>query len=299
MTRQPVVKGEDIEVLNSAGTQPPGNPLPIGAADCHFHIFDVRFPSASGKPVSPVGTVAHYRTLMRRLGLSRAVAVAPGTYSQSNDCLVDGLNQLGDAGRGVGIVQANVTLAELKDLHAKRVRGARLYLHRPAGRDQLRWSREDMVRLADLVANLGWHLEFVVSEGDKLVEAEDFLASLGKKAKIVIDHFAYVPQPEGVHHASAASLRRLLEQGNTWLKLSGQYYTSKVGFPTYADVDELARFMIGVRPDRMLWGSDWPHTNKTFPDAGRLIDQLVSWAPSPEMQKRILVDNPNEVYWYE
>lgn len=289
MEMSSIVAGEVLSVPNSAGTAPPQPALPAGATDCHFHIFDPRFPTESGKPVTADATVDHYRLMMRRLGLSRGVVIAPTTYKQSNDCLLDALEQFGDIARGVAIVPSDVSLEEIKRLHAGGVRGARFYFNknvRPA---------DETIAVAHRVADLGWHLEFVATPSDQLIANEAMLRDL--PCRVVIDHFGHIPQPEGVNHPAAAVLMRLLEQGNTWIKLSATYRSSKMGFPDYEDLDELASKLIATRGDRILWGTDWPHTGHTPPDPAKLLERIGKWTSSAEARHRILVDNPTGLYW--
>lgn len=284
------VRGEATEVPNSVGTEPPKTRVPAGATDAHHHIYDPRFPETSGT-TRPVGTVEQYRLLKRRLGLTRSVVVAPNTYNRDNDCLVDALRQLGDDGRGVAIVQPSVTRAELEVLHKEGVRGIRLYF----GKNE--WTRDEVTAVAGWLADLGWHIEYQPGHADKVAENADMLGSL--PCAIVLDHFAYIPQPEGADHPAAAPIFRLLENGRTWVKLSGNYFTSKVGFPDYTDLNDLGRRFVDARPDRMVWGTDWPHTRKVYPDDAKLLDQISLWAPDEANRLAILVGNPDRLYWYD
>lgn len=285
------VKGETLEVPNSNGVEPPATPVPAGATDCHHHIFDLRFPKLTGKPMRAVGTADDYQRLKRRLGLSRSVVVAPASYGDDNACLLDALDRLGDAARGVAIAAPGVSDRELDALHARRVRGIRLYLEKgvpPTG--------EEMLTLGRRLADRGWHIEIMPSRAEKLMAAEDVLARLA--CRVVIDHLGYIPQPGGETHPGFATLVRLIGRGNTYVKLSGVYFTSKTGYPGYADVDPLARELVRTAPERMLWGTDWPHSGeKTKPDDAKLLDQLARWAPDDGVRRRVLVDNPAQLYW--
>jgi D-galactarolactone isomerase len=278
------------EVPNSTGTAPPSLPVPAGAVDCHHHIFDPRFPKV-GKPMRAIGTVDDYALLKRRLGITRSVVVAPNSYGTDNSCLLDALQRFGEDARGVSIVLPTSSVAEMRSLDEKRVRGARFYLEKgtPA-------SPEELLAFSKHAADLDWHIEIMPSRGEMLVAAEELLGSLA--CPVVIDHLGYTPQPAGVAHPAFDTMRRLLDGDQTWIKLSGLYFTSKVGFPDYGDVDDLAGNLARHRPDRMLWGTDWPHSGEsTKPDDAKLLDQTARWMPDLATRTALLVANPHALYW--
>ncbi len=286
------MQGETIVVPHSFGAAPPKFVLPPGATDCHHHIFDPRFPRPNGRQ-GIWGTVADYRLLLRRLGLSRSVITSPQSYGFDNSCLVDALDNLGATTRGVAAVRLDVSDEELARLHEHGVRGIRLYLIGDAPTPP-----EQFAAYAERIAPLGWHIQMVAVQGDALVAAEPALAGLS--CTLVIDHFGYVTQPEGVRHPSMNTLRRLLDTGRVYVKLSAPYITSRVGPPTYADVDEVAMALIRHAPERMLWGTDWPHplvTTDPKPDDAAMLEKLLLWAPDETIRHKILVDNPTRVYW--
>lgn len=277
-------------VPNSSGTAPPQSPVPTGTVDCHHHIFDPRFPK-QGKPMRAIGTVDDYTLLKQRLGITRSVVVAPNSYGADNACLLDALDRFGDDARGVAIVSTDIGIEDMKTLDARRVRGGRFYLEKgtPPTPEALR----DYGRRA---ADLDWHAEIMPSRGDTLVAAEAMLACLD--CPIVIDHLGYTPQPAGVTHPAFDTLRRLLDGDRAYVKLSGVYFTSEAGFPDYSDVDELAIRLVEHRTDRVLWGTDWPHSGEaTKPDDAKLLDQSARWAIKPADRQALLVDNPALLYW--
>ncbi len=279
-----------IAVPNSTGTQPPVIHVPAGSVDCHHHIFDPRFPKA-GKPMRAVGTVEDYNLLKRRLGITRSVVVAPNSYGMDNACLLDALARFGDAARGVAILPAEAPLAAMQALDAARVRGARFYLEKGTPPDP-----QALAGFARRSADLGWHVEIMPSRGEALLAAEAMLAGL--ECPVVIDHLGYTPQPAGIAHPAFDALRRLLDAGHVWVKLSGVYFTSKDGFPDYSDVDALAAALAAHRPDRMLWGTDWPHSGEAQkPDDALLLDQTARWIPDATLRARMLVTNPAALYW--
>lgn len=286
------VRGETLAVPLSGGTEPPKNPLPAGAVDCHHHIFDPAFPRPNGRR-GIWGTVADYRLLRRRLGLARSVITSPQSYEFDNSCLVDALDQLGESTRGVAAVRLDVDDAELDRLHAHGVRGIRLYLIGDAPTPP-----ERFVDYARRIERLGWHIQMVAVSGDALVAAEPALRKL--PCTLVIDHFGYVSQPEGIQHPSMDALRRLLDKGNVYVKLSAPYITSQAGPPDYADIDPVAIALVRAAPERLLWGTDWPHplvTTEPKPDDAAMLDRLALWAPDEAVRHRILVENPERLYW--
>lgn len=262
--------------------------VPIGATDCHHHIFDPRFPGR----VRAVGTVNDYRLFKRRLGLTRSVVVAPHSFGTDNRCLLDALEAFGAEARGVAIVSPDADGSLLADLAARGVRGARLYLVKGTP-----LSPDALLEFGSRMADRGWHIQVMASTADKVVEYERALAHL--PCPVVLDHIAYIPQPAGSDHPGTETMRRLLDRGHAWLKLSGVYLTSQTGFPDYSDVDALAADFVRRVPERMLWGSDWPHSGAKGqkPDGALLLDQLARWAPAAGIRDRILADNPQELYW--
>ena len=285
--------GERLAAPYSNGVEPPRTVAPAGATDCHHHVFDAHFPRAEGHK-GVWATMADYRLFQRRLGLSRSVIIAPSSYGFDNSCLVDALDQSSGASRGIAVVKIDTPDAELDRLHAHGVRGIRLYF--VDGRTK----PDELPAFARRIARLGWHIQLMVGRvGPGIANAENVLLQL--PCPLVLDHFAYVTLPQGVRHPSFDTMRRLLDKGRTWVKLSGVYIPSKIGPPTYADVNELAVELVRIAPQRMLWGTDWPHTGvpdlALKPDGAVLFDMLATWASDPAVRRGILVDNPREVYW--
>ncbi|WP_158215295.1 amidohydrolase family protein [Candidimonas nitroreducens] len=275
----------------SAGTNRPSTELPPGATDCHHHIFDPRFPRANGR-TGVWATVADYRKLQHRLGLSRSVVVCPGSYGFDNSALLDALAQMGSQARGVAAIEISTPDQTLASLNQAGVRGIRLYLDGANRR-----SPAQIQEFAARIAPWKWHIQILpdVSNG----ALEDCAATLDRlNCPIVLDHLSYIPQPEGLAHPRYQVVRRLLDNGRTWIKLSGVYITSKVGYPDYRDIDALATELATLYPDRVLWGTDWPHTltPEVKPNGAELVDQLARWAPDDAARQKILVENPNEVY---
>ncbi|CAM3811592.1 amidohydrolase family protein [Paracidovorax anthurii] len=283
-------------VPHSAGVALPSRALPPLACDSHMHIFDARFaPSPHWTRTPPEAPVAAYRQLQQRLGTSRAVVVTPSTYGTGNACTLDALDQLGDAARGVAVVGEDVDDAELDRLAARRVCGLRVNFVSPQS-----WGETTPRMLATLarkVARLGWHIQ-VFAHPEQIVALAPVLQAL--PVPLVIDHLGRIDPAEGPSAEAFGVLRRLLDGGNTWVKLSGAYMRSAVQGPTYADTLPLGRALVRAAPERLVWGSDWPHTTEapgTVDDAA-LVDLLRAWAGSDAAMDGILVDNPARLYGF-
>jgi predicted TIM-barrel fold metal-dependent hydrolase len=146
------------------------------------------------------------------------------------------------------------------------------------------------------VSDLGWHVQ-VYATGDQIAEMEAVLARL--PTPIVIDHLGRLPQPTGVDHPAYQAIRRLIDQGRTWVKLSGVYLNTKLGPPRYADATKVAQAFAKAAPERMVWGSDWPHRGqKEMPDDAALFDLLAEWVPDETARRRVLVENPEVLYGF-
>ena len=282
-------------VPNTTGTNPAKTAAPANATDCHMHIYDPRFPESNPRPgQNPKNaTVADYRLLQKRTGTTRVVIVQPRNYATDNRVTLDALKQLGANARGVAVINPTITDAELKTLADGGIRGIRFSLG--GANAVVTW---DMVEPLPSASNdLGWHLQFNV-EGDEIVAHADLLRRL--PSQMVFDHLGHPELPAGTEHPSHTVLRGLLDKGRTWIKLSGAYSNSKVGPPDYPEATKVAQAFVKAAPERLVWGSDWPHPseqNRTLPDDALLFDLLAVWAPDAT-RKRILVDNPEALYGF-
>ena len=271
-------------VPNSFGTQPPGMPTPSLACDAHCHIIA---PDPAGMAFQD------YRRLQRRIGTTRAVIVQAKLHGTAHDVLLDALAQLGPDGVGIGVVHTDVTDAELRRLHAGGVRGLRFSVWKPA--DTVT-TIADMEPLARRIAPLGWHVQLHMS-ADQIHDHASLIAGL--PCPVVIDHMGRLPPAQGAAHPAFAVMRRLLDAGRTWVKLSGAYLNTEVGAPDYPDATAVAQALVGAAPERLVWGSDWPHvTEQHKPDDAVLLDLLGRWSGTEKNRKRILVDNPRGLYGF-
>lgn len=283
-------------VPHSVGLNRPALALPQDACDSHMHIFDPRFAaSPHWKRQPPQARVSDYRLLQQRLGTARTVVVTPSTYGTDNGCTLDALVQLGEAARGVAVVDPDVSDEELGRLAAHRVCGLRVNFVTPQS-----WGTTTprmLTTLAHKAARWGWHIQ-VFMQPEQLTELAPVLAEL--PVPLVIDHIGRIDPADGVHGKAYASMRRLLDGGNAWVKLSGVYMRSRDGAPAYRDCAEMGRALVAAAPERLVWGSDWPHTTEkpgTVNDAN-LADVLAAWCPDVAVRDRILVDNPAKLYGF-
>ena len=289
-------------VPNSSGTDAPRMRVPSNACDCHQHIYDSRFPlSRSGSRVVPNARVEDYRRLKQRLGITRSVIVTPAAYPASvpdNRVTLDALAQFGADARGVAIVAPGITDAELKTLADGGFRGIRLSLASPNAVPPPISAElmNEIEVLSRRVNTVGWHVQFNVT-ADQIIAAGDLWRRL--PSPIVFDHMGHMPQPTGTGHPAFMVIRRLLDSGKAWVKLSVTYDSSKVGPPTYADVNRVGRAYVQAAPERLVWGSNWPHPNEPDkPDDAALLDLLMDWAPNETTRRRVLVENPEALYGF-
>jgi D-galactarolactone isomerase len=266
---------------------------PANACDTHIHIYDSRYPSApTAASTPPDALVPDYLALRRRLGIGRTVVVQPSTYGTDNRCTLEAMAALGpETARGVAIVDETVSKAELEELTTRGIRGARFHMLAGA---PIPWERLD--RIAARVQDVGWHVQLQL-DGRDLPDREAQVRSW--PGRIVIDHIGKFLEPVPPEHPAFRCLLGLLETGRVWVKLSGAYEVSKRGAPLYEDVGLLAKALVKAAPERILWASNWPHPSVADkPDDAVLLDILLDWAPDEATRRRILVDNPAELYGF-
>ncbi len=270
---------------------------PPGAVDAHCHVFgpgDV-FPYAPERKYTPCDAGKESLFALRDLlGFSRNVIVQATCHGADNRALVDALQASAGRARGVATVRDTVSAAELQDLHAAGVRGVRFNFVR-----RLADPKPDAYyhAIIDRIAPLGWHV-VVYFEAADLVERWKFFTSL--PTTVVVDHMGRPDVSQPLDGPEFQRFVRLMaEHGNVWSKVSCPERLSRVGPPLYADVVPFARHVVERFPDRVLWGTDWPHPNmkQHMPDDGQLVDVIPHIAPTEELQRRLLVDNPMRLYW--
>ncbi len=273
----------------SAGSERPKTKAPANATDCHHHILSKHYPLAPGAPSLEDASIEDYRLLQKRLGTSRHVIVQSSIYGTDNSIIVDSLKAFGPEARGVAVVDTSVTDTELKRLHDAGVRGIRFVLIRGNAT-----STAMLKPLSQRVNELGWHID-IHPPGIQIAEIADQLNAL--PSQIVFDHLGRIPQPAGVEHPAFRVLTGLLDKGRTWMKLSGIYQDSKSGPPSYADTSKLAATFAKQWPERVIWGTDWPHpSTNNKPDDALLFDDLAEQVPDEKARHRVLVENPAALF---
>lgn len=270
---------------------------PAYACDSHIHIYDRRFAASPGNGAHIVdhATVDDYRRVQERTGTQRTVIVTPRPYGTDNCVTVDAIRQLGiDNARGVAVLRPDVSDTELDMLDRGGIRGIRFTLYTP---HQAVVTFDMVEPLARRIAELGWHVQLHWT-ADQIVEHEALLTRL--PCKMVFDHLARLPLPAGTAHPAYGVVRRLAASGRVWVKLSGAYLDSQVGLAGgYADLADTARAWAALLPQRTVWGSDWPHVTETHkPATAAIFDLLGTWVDDEAARKRILVDNPAELYGF-
>jgi predicted TIM-barrel fold metal-dependent hydrolase len=278
--------------------------MPAGAIDCHNHIVGplAKYPMVANRTYTPPeASVAQLKALRTELGIARNVIVQPSFYGFDNSCLVDALTELGASARGIAVVPQNVSDAELQRLAAKGVTGVRLNLSTFGVRDP-KVAIDAINAFAPRFAPMGWHIQ--INTGLSVVDAiAPTVADL--KVPVVFDHMANLDAEKGLSQPGFGALVALVKGRNTYVKLSAPYNLSRR--TDWSDVTPLATALIAAAPDRMLWGTNWPHPGNTRGDITqitpyRVVDNLAllrffaQEVPDAAMRKMILVDTPARLY---
>lgn len=282
---------------------------PAGACDCHVHVFgpasEYRFdPARTYTPGdAPLDALV---AMHRELGIERTVIVQPSPYGSDNRCLLDALAQLNGRGRGVAVIDDGTSDEALADMHHAGVRGVRVNLE-TAGQHDPEVARGKLLHAARRVAPLGWHVQTYTNLAT-ISALGSALAEL--PVTLVIDHFGRAQGPAGVAQEGFDALSSALATGRVYVKLSAPYRIS--GSPGYADAAPIARALIDANPDRVLWGSDWPHPGSaagaplaveaTTPfrpeDNAQALSRCMQWAGTDDRVRKLLVDNPARLYGF-
>ena len=261
-------------------------PPPL-ACDCHIHVFGpfARYRLDAARKYTPgEALLDDYVRVAKSLGTARVVLVQPSVYGVDNSCQRDALRELGERARGVAVIDDSVGDAQLAGLNGAGFVGARLNFMRAGELDALE-------RVAARVREFGWHLQLHLP-GTMIPEIAGRLLKL--PADFVIDHFGRMDAWQGVVQAAFQALLRLVDSGRCWVKLSAPYRMDGAPYPKVAP---FARELVKRNPQRMLWGTDWPHPDvAVLPEDQVLLDVLAEWVPDEAVRHRILVDNPAQLY---
>lgn len=272
--------------------------VPAGAVDAHCHVFGPgdTFPFAPERKYTPCDASWQQLFDLRDfLGFEKNVVVQATCHGADNSALLDVLARSNDKARGVVTVRPDITEEELSRMHALGVRGVRFnYVKRlvdPKPDDYYRG-------IIEKIKPLGWHVVLYFEPSD-LREKWDFFTSLG--VPIVVDHMGRPDVSRPLDNPDFALFQQFMRDHDVWAKVSCPDRLTVTGSPLYADVIPFAKAIVEEFPDRVLWGTDWPHPNmkKEMPDDGILVDYVPSIATTPELQQKLLVTNPNNLYWSE
>ena len=278
--------------------------IPRGACDCHVHVFGdpATFPFAEKRIYTPPqASIEQLHELQRDLRLERVVVVQPSVYGADNACTVDAVRRMGARARGVAVIDKTTSRKTLEEMAAAGIRGVRLNLEtNTAGR----FDPADAKALLDSTA------EQVYTRTSIIAALKDHLAQM--PFPVVVDHFGRGNPAQGPSQPDFAALLDLVKSGRVYVKISGAYRVSQKA-PDFTEVTPLAQALVAANPDRIVWGTDWPHPNSDhgrgkplteisppFPiDDGLLLNQLPKWVPDAAVRKKILVDNPARLYGFE
>jgi predicted TIM-barrel fold metal-dependent hydrolase len=290
----------------------PGFEVPQGAVDCHLHVFDPeRFPySPTRRYTPPAARVDELRKFHAELGVPRTVFVQPSVYGIDNRCLVDGLKQLGKDARGIAVIDSTFSAAQLDDLAAAGVCGVRINLETGKGRNfELDDAARRLEETARQIEGRGWIIQIYAA----LPVIEGMASRMMEQPnEIIIDHFGLAMAAGGAEQEGLAGLIELMKAEKVYAKLSGPYMVSQRA--DYSDIAPVARKLIEAAPERVIWGSNWPHTSgATRPanyqptdiepfrkeDDGYNLGLVKEWAPDATARRKLLVENPGRLFGFE
>ena len=273
--------------------------LPGGAVDAHCHVFGPgdRFPYSPSRKYTPADATKEDLFALRDfLGFNANVIVQGTCHGSDNGAMVDALVAAKGRARGVATVEPGVTPGQLSELHDAGVRAVRFnYVRRLVDPEP----DEYYQRIVEKIAPLGWHVD-VYFEADDLARRWDFFTSL--ECIVVVDHMGRPDVTQSVHGPEFSRFLRLMrEHENVWVKVTCPERLSRTGPPQWSDTVPFARTLVEEFPDRVLWGTDWPHPNlkEYMPDDGQLVDVIPRIATTPDLQHRLLIDNPTRLFWKE
>jgi predicted TIM-barrel fold metal-dependent hydrolase len=284
--------------------------MPAGACDCHTHIHadPEKFPFFAGRVYTPeLASPEEMSALHKALHIERVVIVTPSIYGPDNSATLFGMKARGATARGVAVIDDKTSEADLDAMQQAGFRGIRLNLA-TGGVSDPNVGRARFSAAVERMKARGWHVQLYTTLPMITAIKELVLAS---PVPAVFDHFGGADAALGVEQPGFSDLVDLVKSGKAYVKISGAYRASKLA-PDYPDAAPLAKALIAANPDRIVWGTDWPHPNSVTPpgkqisdvtplfqiDDGRLLNQLPVWAPDAGVRKKILVDNPARLYGF-
>jgi predicted TIM-barrel fold metal-dependent hydrolase len=305
--------GAATQILFGATAQPHtavNFAVPADACDCHTHIFGnpSQFPWFSGRTYTPETALPdEMRKLHEALHVRRVVIVTPSVYGTDNSATLYGMKARGPNARGIAVIDDKTSASELDRLTKAGFRAMRLNLA-TGGQNDPAAGRRRLEAALKQAKSLDWHIQMFTSL-EVIAAIRDLV--LAADVPVVFDHFGGAKAAAGTAQPGFSDLLDLLRSGHAYVKVSGAYRASEKG-PDYKDAAPLASAMIAANPDRVLWGTDWPHPDTTIRpnhpatevtpllpiDDGLLLNQLAVWAPEAATRKKILVDNPARLYGF-
>jgi len=274
---------------------PPALQLPAGAIDTQMHMYLDGFaaePDGPGLPPAPLPGVAAYRTTMRWLGIDRMVITQANAHQRNNDNLLACLEAMGACARGVAVITSDTTDTELQRLAAAGVVGARI-MDLPGGAVGL-----DQLEAIDARASAMDWMMAIQFDGTHLIKHAPRLAQL--KSRWVLDHHGKFFAGITPESPEVDVIKRLIDGGHCWFKFAGCYESSRVGGPDYPDIAAIARIVADYAPERIVWGTNWPHNmarrTEDYPDDAHLMETTLGWLGSSHRMHLALIDNPEELY---
>ncbi|WP_439590201.1 amidohydrolase family protein [Hydrogenophaga sp.] len=269
--------------------------MPEGAVDCHAHVFgpQATYPFSSERSYTPEDcSVAQYEELLGMLGIDRCVLVQGGPHGVNNRVTLDAIQHLGPRARGVAVIRPGLDRNALQHLHDGGMRGCRISSVVRGGANF-----DHLEALAQETSFLGWHLMLHLKQSEELVALMPRLLRL--PCDIVLDHLGHVLGSEGLQAPGFACVMELLATGRCWVKLASLYRSSSEQYP-HLDMQPLIHAVASAYPDRVIWGTNWPHPiySGPMPNDADLVDLIPSWTPGAEAQEKMLVTNPAQLYGF-
>jgi 2-pyrone-4,6-dicarboxylate lactonase len=278
-------------------TRKPKVVLPAGSVDTHVHVFERRYRLSPARGYNPPeSTLVDLKRLHSILGIDRVVFTQPSVYGTDNAAILDGMAALNaetpNRARCVVAIAMDVSENNLARLDALGARGVRLNTDNKGG---MPIELSNISELVSKIAPFGWHIEFLFP-GEEILDLLPVFAAL--KVPISIGHFAYQSAAAGIEAPGFKALVELVRRGNTWVKISGANRVSASDLPPYDDVKPMARALVEAAPDRLMWGTDWPHPNKYVvnPNDGDLVDAFGDWITDRALRHKIMVETPARFY---
>ena len=280
--------------------KPPQHPLPKNACDCHTHVFGPydRFPVSHKMHYEPpLAPAALHREMLDRVGLGRGVLIQPGAYGTQPAAILDALNEPDGRLRGIAVADNTVSDQQIETWHHAGIRGLRFndMLLPDGSRFAGSVGTDELQHLTSRMRALNWHAEVWATIDQHAGLIPHYRAS---GVPVVLDHMAGIVPARGIDDPHFRAILNALREGWLWVKLT--LCRCSQDFPDYPDLRAFHDALIAANPDRLVWGSDWPHLRmmEKTPDVGHLLDLFHEWVPDAGIRERILVTNPQKLYGF-